>query len=638
MRPRSCVSVAAFCIAAVSLACEAPSLRTERVLAPRAAGEPLRIHAVLINGGGSPNKNYQSHVLHVRELIELLASHGVPEERITVFSSDGADPAPDLAVRAPEPEGNFWLIEGLPVGRRLASKVRFENSTFGSYRVYPAQQAALENWFEAAAEFLAPGDTLLVYVTDHGTKNRDDLTDNAIVLWGEELSVRGFRELLARLPRGVRVVALMSQCFSGSFANVIYDSDGSGEPDGSVCGYFSSTAARQAYGCYAENQGRYNVGHSFRFFEAMRETPALPEAHARVLVADQTPDVPNRTTDLYLERLLERAAEERGLKVAELKEQLLEVAWDDGAGRWEEVALLEEVSQAFGSLNTASLDELRRERSRLGRLRTRLATHARRWSIALADLKRENFSRFLRKNPEWRTLLEAEVLDALDDQDRAGLRGDLLKALGEFTASDLTMQIRLETMRDRVAPVEAARYRMQVRLATVERLEALLTRIAGRVHLEREASAEQQFAFERLDACESLSLAEPDRKLASRLVDPEPFPPLAEDELLAQRVAPGWVGINFRRAVGAPGIEYRGSRGAVLVQKVLAGGPAERAGVRAGDILLGPPGAYFTWDKEIREWIMLSPVHERRELELLRDGEILTVTIRTDPYPLKLPK
>jgi hypothetical protein len=34
---------------------------------------------------------------------------------------------------------------------------------------------------------------------------------------------------------------------------------------------------------------------------------------------------------------------------------------------------------------------------------------------------------------------------------------------------------------------------------------------------------------------------------------------------------------------------------------------------------------------------MLSPVHERRELELLRDGETLTVTIRTDPFPLKLP-
>jgi hypothetical protein len=637
MRPRLPALSIALCLGVVILGCEGRPFRAEEALPPRAEGGPSETYAVLINGGGSRTQNYQSHLLHVRELIELLVSRGIPERRITVFSSDGTDPAPDLAVRAPEPEENFWLIEDLDVGKRLASKTRYENSTFGRYHVYPANKAALETWFGAAAGSLVSGDTLLVYVTDHGRKNREDLTDNAIVLWGEELSVREFRDLLGRLPEGVSAVSLMSQCYSGSFANVIYDSDGAGEPDGSVCGYFSSTAERRAYGCYAENQGKFNVGHSFRFIEAMRRTPLFPEAHERVLVADQTPDVPNRTSDLYLERLLEHAAGERGVSVDEMKEQLLEVAWDDGAGSSGEVALLEEVSQAYGSLNTASIQELRRERSRLGQLRAKLSTYARRWSISLNDLKRENYSRFIQKNPEWRALLTPEVLDSLEASDRAGLRRDLLEALGEFTASDLTMQIRLETMRDRVAPVEAARYRMEVRQATVERLEKLLTRIAGRVHLETEASTEQQLAFEQIDSCESFSLAEPQRELETRLVEPEPFPPLSEDALLAERVAPGWVGINFRRARGAPGISYRGGPGAVLVEKVLGGGPAERAGIRTGDILLGPPGEHFTWSNEIREWIMLSPVHERRELELLRDGETLTVTIRTDPFPLKLP-
>ena len=637
MPPRPLLYLALLLIGLGSIGCEGRQFRAEEVLPPRAEGGPAETFAVLINGGGTPRQNFQSHLLHVRELIELLVSRGIPEKRITVFSSDGTDPAPDLAVRMPEPEENFWLIEDLGPGKQLASKTRLENSTFGRYHVFPAKHAALESWFDAASRSLVSGDTVLVYVTDHGKKNRADLTDNSIVLWGEELSVRQFRGLLDQLPEGVRAVALMSQCFSGSFANVIYDSDGMGEPDGSVCGYFSATAERRAYGCYAENQGRFNVGHSFRFIEAMRGTALFPEAHARVLVDDQTPDVPNRTSDLYLENLLQRAAEERGLRVTELKEQLLEVAWDRGAGSSEEVSLLEEVSQAYGSLNTASIHELRQERSRLGRLRTRLGTYARRWKVALIDLKRENYGRFLQKNPEWRSLLEPEVLQALDESDRSGLRRDLLKALGEFTQNDLTMQIRLETMKDRVAPVEAARYRMEVRQATVERLEQLLTRIAGRVHLDMEATADQQAAFEQLDSCESFELAEPHSEIALRLVRPEPFPPLSQDARLAEEVAPGWAGINYRPARGAPGLDYRGGPGAVLIQKVTKDGPADRGGIREGDILLGPPGQHFTWSNEIREWIMLSPVGQRREIDLLREGETITVAIRPDAFPIRMP-
>ena len=59
---------------------------------------------------------------------------------------------------------------------------------------------------------------------------------------------------------GVRVAAVMSQCFSGAFANLVRASAGSDRPAGNVCGYFASTADRPAYGCYPENRGRENVG------------------------------------------------------------------------------------------------------------------------------------------------------------------------------------------------------------------------------------------------------------------------------------------------------------------------------------------------------------------------------------------
>jgi serine protease Do len=76
----------------------------------------------------------------------------------------------------------------------------------------------------------------------------------------------------------------------------------------------------------------------------------------------------------------------------------------------------------------------------------------------------------------------------------------------------------------------------------------------------------------------------------------------------------------------------------VGVERVYPGSPAERAGIEAGDVILGPPGHPFTWANEIRQWTMLTPLHEPRELELLRNGETVTISIEFDPYPSRLPK
>src|SRR5262245_56368746 len=71
-----------------------------------------RLHVLMINGGGSRGQNYQSHLLHLRALHDVLRSAGVPAERIALYVSDGADPAPDVALREAQPEPDFWLLEG----------------------------------------------------------------------------------------------------------------------------------------------------------------------------------------------------------------------------------------------------------------------------------------------------------------------------------------------------------------------------------------------------------------------------------------------------------------------------------------------------------------------------------------------
>ncbi|MEE8558785.1 MAG: hypothetical protein V3T14_12955, partial [Myxococcota bacterium] len=188
MRPRLRIMIV---LAGVALACGWSSRPTEplrRMADPQAPA----VFALLINGGGSPERNYQSHWLHVRELTEVLVSRGLPMEHIIVFASDGEDPGADLAVRAAQRDDRFWLVEDLPVGNNLRPRVKLENSVFENLSVYPATKAALDSWFDGPARSLRAGDTLIIYVTDHGHRNNQDLTDNSIVLWGEKLSVREF--------------------------------------------------------------------------------------------------------------------------------------------------------------------------------------------------------------------------------------------------------------------------------------------------------------------------------------------------------------------------------------------------------------------------------------------------------------
>jgi hypothetical protein len=74
----------------------------------------------------------------------------VPAARITVFSGDGADPAPDLAVREQQPEAAFWLVEGAPLQPRLRTPVQLVSSDLPGVVLHPAARAALAIWFLTA--------------------------------------------------------------------------------------------------------------------------------------------------------------------------------------------------------------------------------------------------------------------------------------------------------------------------------------------------------------------------------------------------------------------------------------------------------------------------------------------------------
>jgi thiol-disulfide isomerase/thioredoxin len=631
-------AVAAPLILLILLAAGCPTPQTDRSLdSPEfGAGTADQLHAVLINGGGRPQINYHSHLDHLRRLLGVLEATGVDPARVSVFSADGADPAPDLATREGQLPNEFWLLPR-SVGSRLRPPIEYVDSQIEGFELRPATRDALRTWFDTEGAQLTDGDTLLFYVTDHGEKNKADLRDNSITLWeGDKLSVSELRELLALLDPGVRVVMLMSQCYSGAFANAALPFDADSLPRGNVCGYFSAPADRKAHGCYAEISGKETSGHSHRMIEALASEGRLSGAQREVLISDGTPDVPHATSSVFLATLLEAAATRGGHETAGLVDQFLDEALSEPLAWEREIRLLDRMGSAFGIASPRSLTRLEAQASGLSELRERLDTYSDRWKIALEDLRRANFAAFQDAFPAWRSRLDPSVLGALDARQRRGERDELLLELIAFTEDEPKRASRLRDLHRKREESKAARYRADVRLAALLRMRTLLKDLAGRYYMSQYAPPEERDAFARLETCEDLALAAPDEVRRSSQ-SPEPFPSLSAEQRTLEEIAPGWLGLRYRPPSAEERRNYELPAGAVVVSKVIPDSPAAEAGLQVTDVLLGPPDEPFREPHALREWVMRGEIGRLHDLLLLRDGEKRGVELALAPYPLKLP-
>jgi len=591
----------------------------------------------MINGGYDPANNYQSHLLHVQSMVALLHAAGIQPDHITIFNADGAAPEPDLAVREPDAVPELWRVSGTSIEDSLRAPIVYTNSEVPGFELHPATKTAITEWFEANSGRFGADDTLLLYVTDHGTKNPEDLTDNHITLWGndESLSVREMQGILAHLDPHVRVVALMSQCYSGSFAFLANDAGGGSAP--TVCGYFSSTPERRAYGCYPENRGRDNVGHSFHFIQALGAAGSFPAAQARVLVSDASPDVPLTTADEYLHDLLGRAAADSGVSFSELVDELLNEAWKN-KGAWEpEIRLLDRIGAAYGCFSPRSLAELDEQAKQLPDISSQFQTVSNAWRGTLADANQANVEHFIEQQPQWKDQLAPDAAQKLSPDERRALQTNVLAALTLFTKSDRPLEQHLEVLHDKGESAAASTYRMEVRLAVILRMRTVLTDIAGQVYIATRATPEERRKYEALIQCEALALP-PVSGGQTTLAAIDPFPPFDEDVQRAQAALPAWMGIQFKETAPERRKQLGLQDGAAAVMNVYPNTPAAASGLQAGDIVIGPPQQPFTHRGQIREWTMLIPAGTAHDLDILRDDARLTVSLKPEPYPLKWPE
>ena len=181
------------------------------------------------------------------------------------------------------------------------------------------------SWFQAVAQ--AEKDcSSFFYFTGHGAHNLDNEDDNWLILWEEAfVSVKKMAGWLDALPAGEDkpFVTMMAQCYSGSFANLIYEG---GDPEQPValqtrCGFFATVASRPSVGCTpAVNEADYK-DYSSSFFAGLtgRDRTGNPvtsadynqdgqisyaEAHAFAKVDEETTDWPISTVEAWLQRPL----------------------------------------------------------------------------------------------------------------------------------------------------------------------------------------------------------------------------------------------------------------------------------------------------------------------------------------------
>ncbi|AUX40978.1 hypothetical protein SOCE26_023800 [Sorangium cellulosum] len=267
-----------------------------------AAPAPAAWRALVVGGGPRPPMNQVAIEAHIRYFNTLLPS-GV--ERRVLFA-DGR-----------RGTRSVQYLDGRRMRYRAPRLPRIDGAT-----TRPGFDAMWRRFVAAR-----PGDPLLLYFAGHGSRNpRHNLDNNGFDLWGGgELSVRDLAARVEELPDDTPVVVVMAQCFSGAFANLLFEG---GRPDGAlverdVVGFFAATKERPASGCTPEiNEATYNDFSSV-FFAALsgvdrlgrRVTGAdfdgnrfvgMNEAYAYALVHQATSDVPVATSDVFLRRFVNK--------------------------------------------------------------------------------------------------------------------------------------------------------------------------------------------------------------------------------------------------------------------------------------------------------------------------------------------
>jgi hypothetical protein len=392
-------------------------------------------HILTIGGGSSASNNQVSLEKNVLYLQHFLADRGLGLLPHEILFSDGMAGGRDLQY--------VEARDDVPrVNELLGEIFRLQDGLDTHYRSHaiphlwgPSGRQSINRWFDTIGAKLHDGDRLLIYYTGHGGRGRMG-HDTTLAMWNEpDMPVKEFVKLLDRLPPKVSVVLVMVQCFSGGFADVIFnDADPSkGLSSRNRCGFFATTSDRVAAGCTAdvdeENYREYSTYFWAALYGRKRTGEAVPppdfnqdghvsfaEAHAYSLINSDTIDVSNKTSDAFLKQYSKFKTNDSGADLLDANTdyaQLLQKAEPP------EHAVLEGLSQrltltgADRATAARNMSEGLRQRRRLlqGEQRRLNQSHDQLCQVMQAIVKR--------RWPELTNLLNPGVPKLLNDEGKA---------------------------------------------------------------------------------------------------------------------------------------------------------------------------------------------------------------------------
>ncbi len=253
---------------------------------------------VVFGGGGAPSYNeiaIEKNVFYFQRTLKALGQ------------------TPDSA--------RIWFANG-DDGRKTVRYVEDGRERFKAPTVDPMEGPAtianLNLALGAAAETSTP---LFFYFTGHGFHNLKNENDNSMILWNEDLmTVQNFTRQLDRMPPKKPFVTVMVQCYSGSFANLIYQG---GSPKKGValhdrCGFFATVKSLPSVGCTPEVDEADYQDYSSSFFAGLSGVSrtgqkvasadydrdgrvSFREAHAFAKIDEKASDLPISTLEAWLQ-------------------------------------------------------------------------------------------------------------------------------------------------------------------------------------------------------------------------------------------------------------------------------------------------------------------------------------------------
>ncbi len=291
-----------------------------------------------LGGGYEPSGNQVSLEKNVQFFQRTLHRLGHGPANHMILFSDGRSIERDLQYNELSAEispATEWMTRIMGDESQLHRRYRDHqvSPVFGSLRL-----AWIDEAFQTLNSQLQDGDRLIVYATAHGgpaESESGDYSESAstggtrktrnttLSLWNDEsITVQQWTKHLDRLPPNVDVIMVMVQCYSGGFAQSIFNHGDfeQGLSPRRRCGFFSQVHDRPAAGCTAEvNEVDYQEYSSF-FWAALggvtRTGESIPscdydssgmvtlnEAHAYAVIHSDNIDIPVQTSGELLRRV-----------------------------------------------------------------------------------------------------------------------------------------------------------------------------------------------------------------------------------------------------------------------------------------------------------------------------------------------